>query len=408
VKNGLCDVEWVLGGHRLCNIVPEHLEHTALDEPGFDPRSRRRRNTQASDESNEKDVQSGKNQRTTKKLKRRPSPSKAKTKKAIKVGTTAKAKKARSLKGKQNTGKAQSSKTAKKGIVKSGDGKKRKRPEAEENSQTNEKESSKLPCSSGSGQELYERHRREFERCLARLEKIDVYGFFFSDEQDPIPSEFDEQYYDDLKQKDAAEKIPSVEDAPSAVIESESSVVQGHADASACDSTRQDGASGETKETVNPGPLNIESSGKPPEDAVESKKPKKKRKSTESASRSPTFPVHAPYNWEIVRRRMEEGRYVLDRERHEQEERFQELRPYFLTLDRKDRPKRKRNFPEEVNPRVFHKKGVNWDVFRDDVVAMADAAIKRDSDESTGAKGSITYAANKIKEVSLLLTIPFT
>jgi hypothetical protein len=55
--------------------------------------------------------------------------------------------------------------------------------------------------------------------------------------------------------------------------------------------------------------------------------------------------------------------------------------------------------PTTVNRRVFHKKGIDWDTFRDDVVAMCDAAIARDHSASTSRGPSLTKTAKKIKEV---------
>lgn len=118
-----------------------------------------------------------------------------------------------------------------------------------------------------------------------------------------------------------------------------------------------------------------------------------------STNQAPVFPKTAPYNWLVIRRRLELGRYITDREREEEDERFRSFADYYKTLNRKKRPKRHRVFPDKPNPRVLTKKGVDWAAFRDDVVAMCDAAIARDEDDTEGQHGSVAYAAKKIKEV---------
>jgi hypothetical protein len=125
----------------------------------------------------------------------------------------------------------------------------------------------------------------------------------------------------------------------------------------------------------------------------------------------PLFPSHPPYNWKMLRRRMELGRYVLDRQKLEEEERYMQLGPYYRTLGKK-RPRRRYTLLgvkfkyEKRNPRVLHPKGVDWNLFRDDVLAMCDASTARDKDGDHESKNSVTSAANKIKEVSLRRFFP--
>ena len=94
----------------------------------------------------------------------------------------------------------------------------------------------------------------------------------------------------------------------------------------------------------------------------------------------PSFPDLAPCNWEMIRRRRQAGRYVLDRERLEEEERFQLLGPYyewrgkwpkrkFTTSTTKKKPR--------VNRRVLHKQGVDWTLFQQDVFQMLEATVQR-------------------------------
>jgi hypothetical protein len=117
-------------------------------------------------------------------------------------------------------------------------------------------------------------------------------------------------------------------------------------------------------------------------------------------TKSPSYPSHPPFNWDMVRRRMENGRYVVDRIQSEEKERLHLLGPYYKTLGKRACKKilgGKKKSKSKL--RVLHTKGVDWNLFRDDVLGMCEAAIARDSEESTGARGSLTHAANKLKEV---------
>lgn len=91
----------------------------------------------------------------------------------------------------------------------------------------------------------------------------------------------------------------------------------------------------------------------------------------------PTIPDAAPFNFAVIRKRHERGRYILDRVRQHKERTF-----------------------SSTAPELIHPKGVHWDLFRDDVVQMCDAAIARDPDEGNGGKGTLGAAATKIKNVS--------
>lgn len=205
-------------------------------------------------------------------------------------------------------------------------GRKRKTPAIEEPA---------VPAESAAStaMDLYERHRREFERCLSRIEKIDKFGFFL----DAVPDEYEEHY----------DPVDAVASSP---------------------------GSDNGKMVANKVPL------------------------------TRSFPSHPPYNWRVVRQRLEQGRYVIDREKLEEEERFRQLKPYYLTLDKKKRPKRGKRLKnaDGVNPRVMHKNGVDWITFREDVMGMCQAALERAAQtdqEDTGRPGSLSYAVNKIREV---------
>jgi hypothetical protein len=233
--------------------------------------------------------------------------------------------------------------------------------------------------------DVYERHRREFERIVSRLEKVDAFGFFF----DEVPPEYDEIYVnddndggdgdgDDKPSMDVAQvEMPPGESAP---------CVDTNVNGEISDMLVEEGAVNDVPKPQS-SPLANETAALQP--ATEP-----------TIEKAPVFPSHPPFNWDMVRRRMEKGRYVEDRIKSEEEERLHLLGPYYKTLGKKSRKrilgKKKK---EKTNPRVLHTEGVHWKLFRDDVMGMCETAIARDSAESTGASGSLTYAAKKIKEV---------
>jgi hypothetical protein len=281
--------------------------------------------------------------------------------------------------------------------------------------------------------DVYERHRREFERIIARLEKVDAFGFFFDD----IPPEFDENYDiddggggvgDDVdRAKDADTPLMEVgqgenileESAPCAdkdvkgelsdmvVEEGEKSQSNPLAKETAAiqpatehtDEAKSASIQPATEHTDETKSAAIEPASEPIDETTSAAT----QPATEpiDETKSPTiYPSHPPFNWEMVRRRTENGRYVADRIKSEEEERLRLLGPYYKALGKRATNKilgRKKNAKAKL--RVLHTKGVDWNLFRDDVLGMCEAAFARDSEESTGASGSLTYAANKIKEV---------
>jgi hypothetical protein len=173
---------------------------------------------------------------------------------------------------------------------------------------------------------MYERHRREFERALTRLEeKIDIFRHFGHDDEETIPPEYVETYDDDHTLK-------------------------------------------------------------------------------LSSKRSMEFPAHAPYNWQMIRRRMEHGRYVLDRRKREEDQRWALFAEYYADCGRQRATESHSTTCKDnvVDPRVLHPYGVHWELFRDDVLAMCQAALQRrtpeEIDEDMGQKGSLSYTVKKITE----------
>jgi [histone H3]-lysine4 N-trimethyltransferase ATXR3 len=213
------------------------------------------------------------------------------------------------------------------------------------------------------GADLYEKHRREFERIFLRLQtKVDVFRHFGREQN--IPEPFNELY--------------------------------------------------------TPTPMSPEKG-----DANDT---------TDSIATTTAVPIfdpnsQPPYNWEIIQRRMDHGRYVLDRVHKEETERNQLLAPYYKymyqTHHKRVRPNKKKD-AQHPNHRVVCPKGVHWELFRNDVVAMCDAALGRQAQQNTvpvpppcmgentaegggveeeededgdhGQRGSLSYTVRKIRE----------
>ena len=221
------------------------------------------------------------------------------------------------------------------------------------------------------GKSLFEKHQGEFERFVTKtLQKSDIYGYFFDD----APPEFDEIR---PPQQTPQNQPPSVgtSNAGSTIQleEKESS------NASKGDSEEK------AVKTVVSEENGVSSA------AVTS--------ATATDAQTPVvhvFPAHPPFNWKMLRHRIDLGRYELDREKAEEDDRHSKLGPFYDSVGKKF-PRRRTN-KGRINPRVLHPKGINWDLFRDDVLGMCDAAIARDSDPE--ARNSLTSAANRIKEVS--------
>ena len=155
--------------------------------------------------------------------------------------------------------------------------------------------------------------------------------------------------------------------------------------------------------------------------------------------------LSAPYNWTIIKKRAERGRYVADRQK-QVDDKLQQLqqsyrawlekealdptsahrlasveRPTSLVMDENDEggadgggATDKTNSGSEGSGyrrfQIPNLKGVDWDLFRQDVLDMCDAAVARDSDEGEedDGPGTLRYAIKKITDVSLALTSIFS
>jgi hypothetical protein len=376
----LYDVEWILGG-KLSGLKRSDLVHTTAENEGMTEDASRNRRNKRKPTSFMEEVSKQDEVKSTKK-KAVAAKKKAETVKKVvvvkkKPAAVKKAKpKASSLKPKSQAqnGKQPSNPKRKTADSKPKAGKKRRLDE--------------LPPPEpvvSAALDVYERHRREFERIVARLEKVDAFGFFFDD----VPPEYDENYENIDDGSGGDDDVDKAKDTPSM------DVGQGEIPLSESAPCVDKDAKGEVSDMV------VEE-GEKSQSSPLAKETAAVQPATEPTdeTKPPAYPSHPPFNWEMLRRRCENGRYVVDRIKSEEEERLHHLGPYYKALGKRACNKilgRKKNGKSKL--RVLHTKGVDWNLFRDDVLGMCEAAIARDSEESTGASGSPTYAANKLKEV---------
>jgi hypothetical protein len=245
--------------------------------------------------------------------------------------------------------------------------------------------------------DLYDRHRREFERFFTRLkERVDLFHHFW----ETAPPDFDEQYHnmnDDTMNNDDSSIITS---SPLATTPSSSSPAPTTAAAPA-------GVSSSAVKSPPP-PLDgmVMSSITTSLNAATPLK-----KATAAKSIVAPYPSHAPYNWDMIHRRMEYGRYILDRRQKEEDDRCTALAAYYASTGRRRGGRKKKK--TESDARVKNAKGVHWDLFRQDVFAMCDAALQRrahqkpssrddgdddDHEMDEGQRGSLSYTIKKVRE----------
>lgn len=452
-------VEWVLGG-KLTGVKRDELRYTTAQEEGMTDshyggsrragRTKRKptdfmAETAKQDAERKKQRTSGPNSSTSSKAKKAAAKAQAEIKPAKKKEPVKKKKepvkkKPTTAPKKKPAAKAKSAVKAKPTKTKvtkrkaSATASKKTVAGKKEPKRKTKKEENEAPAQA-SGQnalELYDKHRREFERILTRLEKVDKFGYFLDD----APPEFDETLPPPLASKHCAQEdeevsskqppaatmaldasvddnkpVPSMTSGTSAVNEFNSPDEKSDSVQKALTTTCTDAPPASQEVPVAP-PTVTSSLQVTTDQADAPAEVTTTGTSTSTKREEPTvlFPEHPPFNWKMVRRRMELGRYVLDREKAEEDERFKVLDPYYRTLGKK-RPRRKfavrvnnqgtktKKKKASVNPRVINPVGVDWDQFRDDVAGMCDAAIARDDDDPE-ARDSLTFAAKKVKEVS--------
>ena len=231
-------------------------------------------------------------------------------------------------------------------------------------------EDNAMPSTVASNQamDLFERHRKEFERSLGRLEKADAYNFFGT----LVPPEFDESY-----------RKPGSE-----LMEISDSVGDGSSSISQHPSAQHNEI---TSESQTPTVDNLSSQ------KALSKNSKKINgaNDTDVDEQTVYFPSTPPFNFVVIRRRMELGRYILDRVSLENTERVELLTPYWKSIGRKNINKR----PKKSQIPILHPNGIDWDLFRKDIHDMCDAAVERNKDLDDTGPGTLAHAANKIKDL---------
>lgn len=370
------DIEWVLGG-RASNVERHELVYTTAEAEGMlDGGPRRKR--KAATEPAKTTATTVTKQATKKRTKAAPGGAKGR-KKASTASSTKKTASASSSRAK-GAGKRKLQSQADDPLLSSNDATKQ------------------------SGKDMYEKHRREFERMLARIEKVDQFGFFLDD----VPPE-----HDDGGDNSDNAATPA---APMAIDEA----VADHCGV----------ASSSLEEK------------KDEEDSIPTSTPNACPKVANDVA---SLVLRAPYNWAVIKKRAEKGRYVADRQK-QVDGKLQQLqqsyrawlekealdptsaqrlasieRPTSLVMEEKTRDgattkddgdaaaatDRGNSSSEGSGYRRFqvpNPKGVDWDLFRRDVLDMCDAAVARDPDEGEDdGPGTLGYAIKKIKEVSLAL-----
>ena len=364
------DIEWVLGG-RASNIERHELVYTTAEAEGMlEGGPRRKRKAAAAAEPAKTLTTAAATKQATKK---RPK---------VAGGAKGKNKKAATASSNRKTANRVS-------------GGKRKLQQAQLDPLSDDPNAAKQ-----SGKDMYEKHRREFDRMLARIEKIDQFGFFLED----APPGHEDDYEDN-------KAVPMAIDVP----------------------VKDDNCGGSSLEEK--------------KDEDDSLPPAVKTMSCPDGANVATAPaVRAPYNWVAIKKRAERGRYVADRQKQE-DDRLQELqqsyrswlekeamdptsahslvsieRPTSLIMEESEMDAAANGDAAVVGDvgamatgtgstggsgyrrfQVPNPKGVDWDLFRQDVIAMCDAAVARDPDEGEDdGPGTLGYAIRKIKEVSSL------
>ena len=370
------DIEWVLGG-RASNVERHELVYTSEGMLDGGPRRKRKAATEPANTT----ATTSTKQATKKRTKAASGGAKGR-KKASAASSTKKPASASSSRSK-GTGKRKLQSQADDPLLSTNDATKQ------------------------SGKDMYEKHRREFERMLARIEKVDQFGFFL-DDVSPEQDDGGDNYNSNNNAATSA--------APMAIDEA----VADHCG----------GASSSLEEKKD----EEDSVPAPPQNAC----PK-------DANHVASSVLRAPYNWAVIKKRAEEGRYVADRQR-QVDGKLQQLqqtyrdwlerealdptsaqrlvsieRPTSLVMEEKTRDGAttkddgdaalastdKGNSSSEGGSgyrrfQIPNPKGVDWDLFRQDVLDMCDAAVARDPDEGEDdGPGTLGYAIKKIKEVSL-------
>ena len=286
--------------------------------------------------------------------------------------------------------------------------------------------------------DLYERHKRDFDRALARLEKVDQFGFFFDKPKETAAQQQQQQEVKKPAAQPAVAAAKSVEEKPPPYDETSAAATALTALANLAVLTSEPEKSHSITDAPPPPPPqgDIKAGGaqqQQPLESISSSSDVKKTNSSDEANNHDDDSTPAdqcmspPLSWYDIRERIQADRYVFDRLQHYEKERTKRLGPYKWYRRKKQLNKATENKMEKwdvlekggkggttekvkvslkdvngqrVHPRVLHQKGVHWDLFRKDVLAMCEAAMKRDPLGTTGGSGTLGHAANKVKNVS--------
>ena len=333
----LYDLELVLGGKLNAVARYELLYTTAFEEGmiGDSRRQRKRKPTQLQEETASVEP-AGKNSAAVKKKKKAPANSKS----------NAKSSSSKTMATKGTNNKKRGSKTSA-----NTNGKKKSKSAA---AKASENVTIVNASNASNGLGMFERHRREFERSLLRLQKMDVYNFF---SEEDVPAEHDECY-------EPKATAVSQENATTTIGETEQNT------------------SISTQESTNPStaPDNVMSLST----KIENDK--------EKENVPITFPSHPPYNFVVLRKRLEQGRYLLDRQRLSDNEENFASDGTKIKADNDDKSHKSTKITME------HPVGIHWDLFRDDIMGMCHSAIARNEGNfDDGTPGTLSNTAEKIK-----------
>eukprot|EP00536_Pseudo-nitzschia_multiseries_P011871 jgi/Psemu1/260181/estExt_Genewise1Plus.C_4290011 len=230
---------------------------------------------------------------------------------------------------------------------------------------------------------MFEKHRREFERSLARLQKLDVYNFF-SDHH--IPPEFDECYDEP--------------DEPNDLNSTDNSNASASASASATENSKSEHDATMTTTPTTTTTMDTTTDTTTTTTTTDTPMPPASEPATDDEKQSGgvVFPDHPPYNFIVLRKRLERGRYILDR-RHLVQNKGEQFSADRTERTRKQSSSSSSTTTSNISCSLQHPIGIHWELFRADVLGMCDTAVERNSDsfDDDGSAGTLSNAAEKIK-----------
>lgn len=253
--------------------------------------------------------------------------------------------------------------------------------------------------------DLFEKHKREFERLILRLEKMDCYRHFVT-----AALEWEDATNNNKDNLDACpEQCTKEPTIPSASASDE--IITDVENNNPCSPTTtthcgEEGQKGETRSAT----LAMKSTSSPPNSALleGSFSLAMPNQDTTNANGSSTFVTVPPCDWKSIRRRMEQGYYVVDRKLREENRRLELFAPYLESLGSKKSKRWKKEKTAKpsaatiVDFRVLYPHGIEWRLFQLDIFAMCDAAVARlgsdGKEEDDGQRGSLSYTVKRLKE----------